>query len=284
MNTHSYKELTSIEKNQEMAFADFTLRFVGQRLGPFYNEKAGLRFVYDDFEAKTEKQTIKFYWTAGTGDISPSFFSIAGKNFQLEYGRTFSGGEHTRNIIVSPVPEEKPTPPSLRFSEIRCQLDSIRENLTIVYTLENHTKRPFYMALKPNTDKPLFEGSTFSSKNTLHIKGGIPIVEKSPNSLHVARRFYSGMVHPKHPYTWSIEVPLNQVEDVNSFGINSLESVEFEITVAKVRIHPNKVSIIHVRLSDDRSYPMVPIDVGIEVTDPVTITKMCSIEETHSDK
>jgi hypothetical protein len=71
---------------EKIEFPDFTIEYVGERRKSVSVYPRG--FLYYDFKISRGKTEKVVSWTAGTGDIAPAQFEIAGKHYRLELRRS----------------------------------------------------------------------------------------------------------------------------------------------------------------------------------------------------
>jgi hypothetical protein len=78
----SYGVPVSYAKGRDIAFADFTLRYLGERhvKSPIF--KPG--FTFHDFAVTSRGRTHTVSWTSGTGVIDAADFQVDGKPYALE--------------------------------------------------------------------------------------------------------------------------------------------------------------------------------------------------------
>lgn len=93
-----YGSITRYKKGKPIRFADFTLEFIGER--PVSTPQYPRGFHYYDFKIKTASEEKVISWTAGTGDIGPTEFEIAGKTFLLERAHSDKLGQLKENELV----------------------------------------------------------------------------------------------------------------------------------------------------------------------------------------
>jgi hypothetical protein len=79
-------------------FADFDLTFLGERREPSIAYSRG--FLIYDFRATHGSEVVTVSWSAGTGDIGPSDFRTAGRNFELELKHSDRLGALTSDELV----------------------------------------------------------------------------------------------------------------------------------------------------------------------------------------
>jgi len=69
-------------KGRDVVFADFTMRYVGQRHVADPRFKPG--FTYEDFEVRGAKGSQTVSWSSGTGLVDSAAFTVDGKPYELE--------------------------------------------------------------------------------------------------------------------------------------------------------------------------------------------------------
>ena len=81
-NAVKYGTPLKYEKEQIIEFADFSIKFIGERRTTSDAYPRG--FLFYDFEIfkGDKKQTVS--WTSGTGEIAPEYFSFNNKEYVLE--------------------------------------------------------------------------------------------------------------------------------------------------------------------------------------------------------
>lgn len=87
-------------KNTPVVFPDFDLTYMGRR---HVATKAYPRgFDYDDFKISRGEKSITVSWSAGTGDIGPTFFEFDGQKFSLElrHAQRFSGRMKADELVI----------------------------------------------------------------------------------------------------------------------------------------------------------------------------------------
>jgi len=78
---NSYGKRVKYSLNKEVAYPDFSIRFIGaSRVSP---PNSTLVITFYDFEVMSEKERNKIRWSSGTGDIAPTEFSVDGKQYFL---------------------------------------------------------------------------------------------------------------------------------------------------------------------------------------------------------
>ena len=70
-------------QGQPLDFPDVTLEFVGERESPASSDYPRSMTFYD-FRVYQGSQAQLISWSAGTGDIGPTFFELAGNSYALE--------------------------------------------------------------------------------------------------------------------------------------------------------------------------------------------------------
>jgi hypothetical protein len=84
---------------QPLNFPDLSLEFIGQRkvdTSPEYPRG----FTYYDFKVRQGNQEQLVSWSAGTGDIGPTFFEMAGQSYQLELAASDQLGRLAEDELV----------------------------------------------------------------------------------------------------------------------------------------------------------------------------------------
>ena len=69
-----------------LVFPDLTLEYAGERRVESTQYPRG--FVVHDFMARHDGQEARVSWSAGTGDIGPTLFDLAGRRYRLELDRS----------------------------------------------------------------------------------------------------------------------------------------------------------------------------------------------------
>jgi hypothetical protein len=97
--TPIYGERTQYAEGQPLDFPDVTLEFVGMRQAPGSADyPRGM--TYYDFKAHQGGQALLVSWTAGTGDIGPTLFELAGSRYALELAMSDKLGSLGENELV----------------------------------------------------------------------------------------------------------------------------------------------------------------------------------------
>jgi hypothetical protein len=87
-----------------LLFPDFDLEYKGARSDRLPNST--LEITYHDFVAATEDATMSVTWSAGTGDIGPTLFTIGSKDYLLEMAFSDRLGRLPENtLVVTPADE-----------------------------------------------------------------------------------------------------------------------------------------------------------------------------------
>lgn len=94
----AYGARVPFKEGRPLKFPDFSLEYVGQRRVASTRFPRG--FLYRDFIVSAGSERITVSWTAGTGDIGPMPFTIAGKSFNLELAQSDSLGRLKPNELV----------------------------------------------------------------------------------------------------------------------------------------------------------------------------------------
>lgn len=79
----TYGVKVKFQQGRPMVFPDLTLVYQGERqgeAGPQYPRG----FTYYDFRAAQGEDSLVIPWSAGTGDIGPTVFELAGRTYRLE--------------------------------------------------------------------------------------------------------------------------------------------------------------------------------------------------------
>lgn len=80
--TAGYGEKVFYFQDQPIAFPDFTLTYQGER--HVTSDRYPRGFDYLDFRVDDGNESQIVSWSSGTGDIGPSFFTVAGQQYKLE--------------------------------------------------------------------------------------------------------------------------------------------------------------------------------------------------------
>jgi hypothetical protein len=94
----SYGALVKYRTGEKIEFPDFAAEYLGERRQTMPVYPRG--FLYYDFKISRGKTEKVVSWTAGTGDIAPAQFEIAGKNYQLELRRSDELGKLKDSELV----------------------------------------------------------------------------------------------------------------------------------------------------------------------------------------
>jgi len=86
-------------KGQPLNFPDFTLEFMGKRESPATSDYPRSMISYD-FKVYQGSQTQLISWSAGTGDIGPTLFELAGNIYGLELAMSDKLGILDENELV----------------------------------------------------------------------------------------------------------------------------------------------------------------------------------------
>ncbi len=81
-----YGAKVKFEQGHAESFPHFRLEYEGERRAESPQYSRG--FVHQDFVASTDAERVPLSWSAGTGDIGPEPFTIAGERFKLELQRS----------------------------------------------------------------------------------------------------------------------------------------------------------------------------------------------------
>ena len=100
----AYGTRVSFQKARPLRFPDFVLEYVGDRRVTSKQYPRGFR--YRDFAVSAGSERNVVTWSAGTGDIGPARFTIAGRNFDLELVSSDSLGALKPNELVVTVRSE----------------------------------------------------------------------------------------------------------------------------------------------------------------------------------
>ena len=84
--------------NSPIRFRHFALTFVGERHVAFPEYPRG--FDYHDFRLTSGPETLIVSWSAGTGEIAPALFTVAGQRFMLELVHSERRGRLEANELV----------------------------------------------------------------------------------------------------------------------------------------------------------------------------------------
>ena len=99
----NYGAKITFRKAAPVAFPDFVLTYIGER--KVASEKFPRGFLYHDFRVATAQGTQTVSWSLGTGDIGPTHFKAAGKNFALELSRSDKLGRlREGEVVISRAP------------------------------------------------------------------------------------------------------------------------------------------------------------------------------------
>jgi hypothetical protein len=82
----SYGAKAKFQQGRSESFLHFRLEYIGERRAASPQVPRG--FVYQDFIVTTDAERVPLSWSAGTGDIAPEPFTIAGERFELELQRS----------------------------------------------------------------------------------------------------------------------------------------------------------------------------------------------------
>ncbi len=93
-----YDKKTVFEKDLELQFPDFKLKFLGTR--SVTSERFASGFTFYDFSIGSAALTRTVSWSSGTGDIGPVEFDVDGARFQLELRFSDRLGRLAENEIV----------------------------------------------------------------------------------------------------------------------------------------------------------------------------------------
>jgi tetratricopeptide (TPR) repeat protein len=86
-------------QGQPLTFPDVTLEFVGKRESPASSEyPRGMTFY--DFNVYQGSRAQRVSWSAGTGDIGPTLFELAGKRYTLELAMSDKLGSLDKDELV----------------------------------------------------------------------------------------------------------------------------------------------------------------------------------------
>lgn len=118
----SYGVKTQYAQGQPLTFPDVTLEFVGKREAPASSDyPRGMTFY--DFKIYQGSQAQLVSWSAGTGDIGPTLFELAGNRYALELAMSDKLGSLAEEELVlwreailatkAPVATPIPTPAGL---------------------------------------------------------------------------------------------------------------------------------------------------------------------------
>ena len=119
-----YGEKIHYAQGEALNFPDLTIEFVGKREAPITSDyPQGMTFY--DFKVYQGTQAQLISWSAGTGDIGPTLFELAGNRYALELAMSDELGSLAEDELVlwqeaipvteaptaSPVPTEIPPSP-----------------------------------------------------------------------------------------------------------------------------------------------------------------------------
>lgn len=94
----AYRAKIAFRANSPIQFRDFELTFVGERHVTFPQYPRG--FDYYDFRVVSGSETLTVSWSAGTGEIGPASFTVAGRRFLLELVHSDRLGTLKENELV----------------------------------------------------------------------------------------------------------------------------------------------------------------------------------------
>ncbi len=98
-----YQSKVAYKKGVAVKFPDFALTYLGERR--VSSPKFPRGFVYEDFRVEAAGNTQTVSWSAGTGDIGPTFFKVGSKNFALELSRSDKLGRlNEGEVVISRAP------------------------------------------------------------------------------------------------------------------------------------------------------------------------------------
>lgn len=97
-STAPYGAKIVFRANSPIRFRHFVLTFVGERHVSFPEYPRG--FDYHDFLVTSGSETLTVSWSAGTGEIAPASFTVAGRLFVLELVRSERRGRLAANELV----------------------------------------------------------------------------------------------------------------------------------------------------------------------------------------
>ncbi len=86
-------------QGQPLNFPDVTLEFVGKRESPPSSDYPRSMYSYD-FKVYQGSQEDLISWSAGTGDIGPTLFELAGNRYALELAMSDKLGILDENELV----------------------------------------------------------------------------------------------------------------------------------------------------------------------------------------
>ena len=95
---NAYGTRVTFKKARPLTFPDFVLEYAGERRVTSKQYPRGFRNHDFVVTAGAARRTVS--WSAGTGDIGPAPFTIAGKHFALELVRSDSLGRLKPNELV----------------------------------------------------------------------------------------------------------------------------------------------------------------------------------------
>ena len=94
-----YGERIQYAEGQPLNFPDVTLEFVGKRESPPSDYYPQSMYSYD-FKVSQGSQSQLISWSAGTGDIGPTLFELAGNRYALELAMSDKLGILDENELV----------------------------------------------------------------------------------------------------------------------------------------------------------------------------------------
>jgi hypothetical protein len=96
--TAAYGEKVFYFQDQPIVFPDFTLIYQGER--QVTSDKYPRGFTYHDFQVDNGDESQMVSWSSGTGEIGPSFFTVAGQQYMLELISSDELGRLTEGELV----------------------------------------------------------------------------------------------------------------------------------------------------------------------------------------
>jgi hypothetical protein len=93
-----YGEVVKFSQDKPVKYPDFEITFLGERkqTANFPNGNS-FTFTYYDFKVKNPSNEKDLFWTAGTGEIAPAYFTLDGVKFMLELRSAENGKKKLDN-------------------------------------------------------------------------------------------------------------------------------------------------------------------------------------------
>ncbi|MCE7989207.1 MAG: hypothetical protein DYG89_49265 [Caldilinea sp. CFX5] len=98
LQTGEYGEKVFYFRAQPIAFPDFALTYRGER--HVASDKYPRGFAYLDFQVVHDDESQIVSWSSGTGEIGPSFFTVAGQQYKLELAASDELGQLAEGELV----------------------------------------------------------------------------------------------------------------------------------------------------------------------------------------